>query len=82
MRAANISLIPGLWECAYTWHFRDQPVDLWEPSLWLFIANGVTGVRDMGSDWDVLRAWRERIEAGSVIGRHSPPEPYHCGSTG
>jgi hypothetical protein len=50
---------------AFPW---SSPVELWEPSLWLFIANGVTGVRDMGSDWDVLRAWRDKIEAGVAVG--------------
>jgi hypothetical protein len=62
-------LIPGLWDMhvhlAFPW---SSPVELWEPSLWLFIANGVTGVRDMGSDWDVLRAWRDKIEAGVAVG--------------
>jgi imidazolonepropionase-like amidohydrolase len=62
-------LIPGLWDMhvhlAFPW---SSPVELWEPSLWLFLANGVTGVRDMGSDWVVLRTWRDKIEAGSAIG--------------
>jgi hypothetical protein len=50
---------------AFPWSY---PVELWEPGLWLFIANGVTGVRDMGSDWDVFRGWRDKIEAGTAIG--------------
>src|SRR5262249_40703354 len=62
-------LIPGLWDMhvhlAFPW---TSPAELWEPGLWLFIANGVTGVRDMGSDWDVLHGWRDKIEAGSVLG--------------
>src|SRR5262245_18211879 len=63
-------LIPGLWDMhvhlAFPWSL---PVELWEPGLWLFIANGVTGVRDMGSDWDVLHGWRDKIEAGSALGQ-------------
>jgi imidazolonepropionase-like amidohydrolase len=62
-------LIPGLWDMhthlAFPW---TKEAELWQPSLWLLIANGVTGVRDMGSDWDVLRGWRDKIEAGSVLG--------------
>ncbi len=62
-------LIPGLWDMhvhlAFPW---SAPTELSEPSLWLFIANGVTGVRDMGSDWDVLRSWRDKIETGAVVG--------------
>jgi len=34
----------------------------------LFIANGVTGVRDMGGDLPVLFAWRKQIAAGEIIG--------------
>jgi imidazolonepropionase-like amidohydrolase len=64
-------LIPGLWDMhvhlAFPW---STPVELWEPAFWLFIANGVTGVRDMGSDWDVLRGWRDKVEPGAVVGPH------------
>src|SRR3984893_2245618 len=34
----------------------------------LFIANGVTGVRDMGGDLPVLLAWRRQIAAGEIVG--------------
>jgi hypothetical protein len=34
----------------------------------LFIANGVTGVRDMGGDIPVLFAWRKQIVKGEIIG--------------
>jgi len=34
----------------------------------LFIANGVTGVRDMGGDLDVLTRWRDSIMAGTLVG--------------
>jgi imidazolonepropionase-like amidohydrolase len=34
----------------------------------LFIANGVTGVRDMGSDLAPVVAWRKAIEAGTLVG--------------
>jgi len=34
----------------------------------LFIANGVTGVRDMGGDTLVLLEWRKEISSGQIIG--------------
>src|SRR6202140_677777 len=34
----------------------------------LFIANGVTGVRDMGGDLPVLAGWRKQIASGEIIG--------------
>lgn len=56
-------LIPGLW---------DMHVHLAMPGgrdvLPLYIANGVTSVRDMAGDWATLVAWRRDIAAGSVIG--------------
>ncbi|MGI8672984.1 MAG: amidohydrolase family protein [Luteitalea sp.] len=37
-------------------------------SLGLFVANGVTTVRDMGGDHDELLGWRREIRAGRRIG--------------
>jgi hypothetical protein len=34
----------------------------------LFIANGVTGVRDMGGDAPVLLEWRKEVTDGQIIG--------------
>ncbi|MGA2844636.1 MAG: amidohydrolase family protein [Candidatus Acidiferrales bacterium] len=61
-------LIPGLWDMHVHSAFGD-----WFPGgrdiiLPLFIANGVTGVRDMGGDIPVLFAWREQIGEGKIIG--------------
>jgi imidazolonepropionase-like amidohydrolase len=39
-----------------------------ESSLEAFIANGVTGVRDMGGDLDQIDGWRKEIAAGVRIG--------------
>ena len=55
-------LIPGL---------RDMHVHLsiiTESSLEAFIANGVTGVRDMGGDLDQIDGWRREIASGARIG--------------
>jgi imidazolonepropionase-like amidohydrolase len=34
------------------------------------LANGITGVRDMGGDLEVLVSWRREIESGSLLGPH------------
>jgi imidazolonepropionase-like amidohydrolase len=39
-----------------------------EVTLPLFIANGITGVRDMGGELDVLLEWRKEIAAGRLLG--------------
>src|SRR5947208_12552092 len=61
-------LIPGLWDMHVHSAFGD-----WFPGgrdiiLPLFIANGVTGVRDMGGDAPVLLEWRKEISAGQIVG--------------
>src|SRR6266436_2225766 len=61
-------LIPGLWDMHVHSAFGD-----WFPGgrdiiLPLFIANGVTGVRDMGGDIPVLFAWRKQIADREIIG--------------
>ncbi len=61
-------LIPGLWDMHVHSAFGD-----WFPGgrdiiLPLYVANGVTGVRDMGGDVPVLFAWRKQIAAGQIIG--------------
>jgi imidazolonepropionase-like amidohydrolase len=61
-------LIPGLWDMHVHSAFGD-----WFPGgrdiiLPLFIANGVTGVRDMGGDVPVLTGWRKQIASGEIIG--------------
>lgn len=37
-------------------------------SLGLFVANGVTTVRDMGGDYEELRQWRREVMSGKRIG--------------
>src|SRR5262249_44278484 len=61
-------LIPGLWDMHVHSAFGD-----WFPGgrdiiLPLFVANGVTGVRDMGGDLPVLLRWRKQIAAGKIPG--------------
>jgi imidazolonepropionase-like amidohydrolase len=61
-------LIPGLWDMHVhmvfgSWFPRGKEI-----TLPLFIANGITGVRDMGGDLETLQQWRREIVAGTVIG--------------
>ena len=68
INATGRFLIPGLWDMHVHSAFGD-----WFPGgrdviLPLYIANGVTGVRDMGGDLSVLFAWRREISAGTLVG--------------
>jgi hypothetical protein len=57
--ATSKFLIPGLWDMHVHWYARD--------TFTLFTANGVTGVREMFGNPDLLR-WREQIAKGSLVG--------------
>jgi len=61
-------LIPGLWDMHVHMVFGDWFPRGKEVTLPLFIANGITGVRDMGGDLDVLQEWRKEISAGTLLG--------------
>jgi hypothetical protein len=54
--------IPGLWDMHVHLRGRDQ--------LPLYLAQGVTGVRDMGSDLDRAKEWRRAIDKGELRGPH------------
>ena len=61
-------LIPGLWdmhvhEIFGAWLPEDEKI-----TPLLFVANGVTGVRDMGGDLEALKKWRARIAEGRLLG--------------
>jgi imidazolonepropionase-like amidohydrolase len=64
----GLFLIPGLWDMHVHLVFGDWFPGAQDISLPLFVANGVTGVRDMGSELDVVQEWRNEIEAGRLIG--------------
>jgi len=61
-------LIPGLWDMHVHMVFGEWFPRGKEITLPLFIANGITGVRDMGGDLDVLQQWRKEITAGTLLG--------------
>jgi imidazolonepropionase-like amidohydrolase len=56
-------LIPGLWDM----HVHTS-VPAGREVLALYVANGVTGVRDMAGEWSQLSDWRREIAAGTLIG--------------
>ena len=56
-------LVPGFWDM----HVHTA-IAGGRPLLSLYVANGVTGVRDMAGDWDTLRTWRGEIARGSLVG--------------
>ncbi len=53
-------LIPGLWDMHVHLYYKQY--------LPLFVAFGVTGVQDMGSDFSKVSAWRDEIEKHGAIG--------------
>ena len=59
-------LIPGLWDM----HVHTLSKDMWETFFPLFIANGVTGVRDMGTSTPLeqVKQIRREIADGARIG--------------
>jgi len=68
VNSRGLFLIPGLWDMHVHLVFGDWFPDARDISLPLFIANGVTGVRDMGSELDIVQAWRNEIAAGRLVG--------------
>ena len=56
-------LMPGLWDM----HVHTSIIG-GRALLALYVANGVTGVRDMAGDWDTLTKWRREIAANQLVG--------------
>jgi imidazolonepropionase-like amidohydrolase len=61
-------LVPGLWDMHVHTAFGDWFPGARDIALPLFVANGVTGVRDMGGDLEVLLEWRQAIARGTLVG--------------
>jgi imidazolonepropionase-like amidohydrolase len=68
LNCRGLFLIPGLWDMHVHLVFGDWFPGAQEISLPLFVANGVTGVRDMGSELEIVQNWRDEIEAGRLVG--------------
>lgn len=67
IEASGKYLIPGLWdmhvhEIFGAWLPEDEKII---PVL--FVANGITGVRDMGGDLEPLKKWRARAATGDLL---------------
>ncbi len=65
-------LIPGLWDM----HAHPDDPEVWrlQPAedarntlLPLFVVNGVTGIRDMGGDIDLVKRWRAAYVQGDLL---------------
>src|SRR6266849_6040472 len=63
----GLFLIPGLWDMHVHLVFGDWFPDAQEISLPLLVANGVTGVRDMGSELGIVQGWRDEIESWPLM---------------
>ncbi|MFQ5769642.1 MAG: amidohydrolase family protein [Candidatus Heimdallarchaeota archaeon] len=68
INASGKYIIPGLWDMHV--HIVRDELDIQCRDIYfsLFITNGITGVRDVGSDWGVLKQWRNDIELGKLLG--------------
>jgi len=74
--ATGTFLIPGLWDMHV--HLAGLSADPnWSRDvlLPLLLANGVTGVRDMGGSFSALQEWRKEIARGTLLG----PQIYAAG---
>jgi len=60
-------LIPGLWDMHVHQIFGDWIPEEEKITPLLFVANGITGVRDTGGDLAPLKKWRERAASGEMI---------------
>jgi hypothetical protein len=69
INATGQYMIPGLWDMDV--HTADLSA-AWDEKITypLYVANGVTGVRDMGGDPDLLERRRQKIEDGTLPGPH------------
>lgn len=61
-------MIPGLWDMHVHEIFGDWVPENEQITPLLFVANGITGVRDMGGDLDALKQWRADTASGKMIG--------------
>ena len=59
-------LIPGLWDMHV--HISQGPWFNAEKTFALMIANGITGIREMGGNLNILKKWKEQINDGSLLG--------------
>ncbi len=70
VNATGKYLMPGLWDMHV--HSAGGPAAPWNEKLILplFIANGITGIRDMGGDPNILERRRKQVDSGQLLGPH------------
>jgi imidazolonepropionase-like amidohydrolase len=68
VEGAGKYLIPGLWDMHVHTFFGSWVPGGREVTIPLYAANGITGVRDMGSELDLILQARADIAAGKLIG--------------
>ncbi len=62
-------LIPGLWDMhTHIAGISAEPAWSKNVLLPLLVANGITGIRDMGGDLRALQQWRREIASGALLG--------------
>jgi imidazolonepropionase-like amidohydrolase len=62
-------LIPGLWDMhTHIAGISAKPSWAKQVLLPLLVANGITGIRDMGGDLDALKEWRQEISSRALTG--------------
>jgi imidazolonepropionase-like amidohydrolase len=66
--AAGSYVIPGLWDMHTHAFFGDRTPESRDLILPLFVANGVTGIRDMGSSLDAVLRARADVAAHRLLG--------------
>ena len=80
LNAAGKYIIPGLWDM----HAHPDDPELWrmqpgeaerDSLMPLFVAFGVTGIRDMGGSLELVKKWRALYAQGEMLA----PEIYACG---
>ena len=64
-------LLPGFWDMhVHIAGINADPSWSKQVLLPLLLANGITGVRDMGGDLEALLSWQRDIESGALLGPH------------
>ncbi len=68
VNASGKYVIPGLWDMHL--HSAGGPAAPWDEKVIypLLVANGVTGIRDMGGDPTLLEERRKKINRGDLVG--------------
>ena len=72
VNASGKFVIPGLWDMhVHTMQSitsGGKSFDLYETFFPLFVANGITGVRDMNGDLNILVRAREKVDRAEIVG--------------